>query len=150
MTTDTIIIRKANESDLADILSLINSPHADNGKQMELHDANAVYQSILDDPNYFQVVASSEHAIVGVITLVIVMQMTHEGSTTAFINDLIISNLSNEEQLHIAQELLTYALSLSREYGCYKIIMQGDYQQDITEASVKELGFKQNNNSFTL
>ena len=149
---DTIIIRKANESDLEDILALINSPEADNGTAMEQRDANTVYQSILDDSNYFQIVASTEQGIIAIVTLVIIMQMTHEGSTTAFITDLIISEDVSEsaEKTSIASDLMQYTTNLAEEYGCYKIIFNNDYHQALIESSGQKLGLEKGLPSFKL
>lgn len=154
--SDNIIIRKANETDLEDILALINSPEADNGTAMELRDANTVYQAILDDSNYFQIVASTEEGIIAIVTLVIIMQMTHEGSTTAFFNDLIISEDFLEKKAEkvdkatIAFDLIQYATNLAQEYGCYKTIFHNDYQQGLIESSCRELGLEQGTPSFNL
>ncbi len=151
-----IIIRKANETDLQDILALINSPEADNGTAMELRDANTVYQSILDDANYFQIVASTEEGIIAIVTLVIIMQMTHEGTTTAFITDLIISENVLEKQSEkidsetIALDLMQYATNLAEEYGCYKIIFNNDYQQALIESSCRTLELEKGPASFNL
>lgn len=147
---DDIIIRKANESDLEGVLSLINMPSVDDGKAMELRDANTVYQSILDDSNYFQIIASNETEIIGLITLVIIVQMTHEGSTTALINDLIVSDKldSSDDKLSLANDLVEFALSLAQEYGCYKSIIENDYFPELTEASSKTFDFIKNNRSF--
>jgi len=153
---DNIIIRKANETDLQDILALINSPEADNGTAMELRDANTVYQSILDDPNYFQIVASTEEGIIAIITLIIIMQMTHEGATTAFVTDLIISDNSLEKQSEkidnktIALELMQFVTNLAEEYGCYKIIYNNDYQQALIESSCHEFALEKGSASFIL
>ena len=138
--TDNIIIRKANSDDLEAILELINAPHADNGTAMGLLDANNIYQSILEDPNYFQIVASSEDGVKGIVTLVIIMQMTHEGTTSAVITDLIVADTKENNQ--IASELLKYATDLAQEYGCYKTIFQCEYQPELTESTCKELGFE--------
>ncbi|MCU7937932.1 MAG: hypothetical protein KZQ64_05755 [gamma proteobacterium symbiont of Bathyaustriella thionipta] len=148
--SDNIIIRKANESDLEEILALINAPDADNGTAMEFRDANTIYQSILNDPNYFQILASTEQHIVGIITLVIIVQMTHEGSTTALISDLIVSEtlLNHEAQATVANDLLQYTSSLAQEYGCYKTIVENDYQPKITESACEELDFKKSSHSF--
>ncbi len=147
--SDNIIIRKANDSDLEEILTLINSPEADNGSAMELRDANMVYQSILDDSNYFQIIASTEKGVVAIVTLTIVMQMTHEGSTTAFVTDLIISsNISNKSEL--ASDLLKYTNDLAEEYGCYKMIINNDYHQELIESSSHELGLEKGSPSFNL
>ena len=154
--SDNIIIRKANETDLRDILALINSPEVDNGTAMELRDANTVYQSILDDPNYFQIVASTEEGIIAIVTLVIIMQMTHEGTTTAFVTDLIISEHSLEKQAEktnketIALEVMQYAMDLAQEYGCYKILFNNDYQQELIESSCRKLGLEKGFASFSL
>ncbi len=149
---DSIIIRKANESDLEAILALIDSSKANNSKPMQLHDANTIYQSMLDDSNYFQIIASTEQAIVGVITLVIIMQMTHEGASTAFINDLIISNTIEDtiEKKTIANDLLKYTTHLAQEYGCHKAIIQSDYQYELVEEICLQLGLKKNTHSFEL
>ncbi len=148
--SDDIIIRKANENDLEDVLKLIKMPSIDDGHIMELHDANAVYQSILDDSNYFQIIATTETEIVGVVTLVIIVQMTHEGSTTAFIDDLIVSdNISDkDEQLDIAKDLLEFAISLAQEYGCYKTVIDNDYLPELTESASQYFDFRKNKNSF--
>jgi len=147
--SDDIIIRKANESDLEEILALINSPDADNGTAMELRDANTIYQSILDDSNYFQVVASNQEGLVAIVTLAIIMQMTHEGSTSALVTDLIISSeLSNKEKL--TADLLQYTTSLAQEYGCYKVIIANDYQQELMAASSEDLKLEQGPTSYLL
>jgi len=145
--SDTII-RKANTSDLESILALINTPEVDNGKTMELRDANTIYQSILHDPNYFQFVASSDQGIIGIVTLVIIMQMTHEGATTALITDLVV--VSGEEKVAITSQLLKYATDLAQEYGCYKTIIYNDYQQDETLSACQDLGFEQSNPGFLM
>ncbi len=150
--SDDIIIRKAIESDLEEILALINAPEADNGTAMELRDANTVYQSILNDSNYFQLIASNEQGIVGLVTLVIIEQMTHEGSTTAFISDLIVSekSLNQEAQAVTASELLQYTSNLAEEYGCYKTIIQSDYQSELTETACEALNYSTNSHSFLI
>ena len=146
--SDTIIIRKANESDLKDILAIINSPEADNGVVMQMHDANTVYLSMLEDSNYFQIIASSEQGIVGIVSLVIIMQMTHEGSTSAYITDLIIA--PDENKTAIATQLLQYATDLAQEYGCYKTIVNCDYQNEPTESACRGLGFEKSTACFLL
>jgi N-acetylglutamate synthase-like GNAT family acetyltransferase len=146
--TDNIIIRKANSDDLAAILALINAPHADNGTAMELRDANSVYQSILDDPNYFQIVASTEKGIVGIVTLVIIVQMTHEGMTSALITDMITAEVDNKTK--VAAQLLQYATNLAQEYGCYKTIFQCDYQPKLTSSTCSELGFEESTPCYLL
>ena len=148
--SDNIIIRKANESDLEEILALINAPEADNGMVMELRDANAVYQSILHDPNYFQIIASSEQGIVGIVTLIIIVQMTHEGSTTALISDLIVSEklLNQEARATAVSDLLQYTSNLAHEYGCHKTIIQNDYQSELTDVACEALGFEKSSHSF--
>jgi hypothetical protein len=115
-----------------------------------LRDAQTLYQSILEDPNYFQIIASTEQGIVGLVTLVIIVQMTHEGSTTALINDLIVSEklLNPKIQTTIARELLQYTYNLAQEYGCYKTIIQNDYQPGLTESACEALNFKKSSHSF--
>lgn len=135
-----IIIRKANSDDLEAILALINSPQADNGSAMGLRDANTIYQSILEDPNYFQIVASSESGLVGIVTLVIIVQMSHEGMTTALVTDLITEKSDNSNE--ITTQLLQYATQLAQEYGCYKTILQCDYQTQQTVSACESLGFE--------
>ena len=144
---DNIIIRKANENDLDDILKLIKMPAIDNGMVMEPLDGNAVYQSILDDPNYFQIVATTEEEIVAYVTLIIIVQMTHEGATTALITDLIVSE-DIEAQSGIANDLLEFAISLAQEYGCYKTIVENDYLPELTKATCDAFEFTKNTHSF--
>jgi len=147
---DDIIIRKANESDLEEILKLINMPAIDNGTVMEPLDGNAVYQSILDDPNYFLIVATNEDEIVAYVSLVIIVQMTHEGATTALITDLIVSESieDKETQAGIARDLLEFAISLAQEYGCYKTIIENDYLPELTQSACEAFEFTKNNQSF--
>lgn len=150
--SDSIIIRKANESDLEEILALINTTEADNGMVMELRDANTIFQSILNDSNYFQIIASTEQGVVAMVTLVIIVQMTHEGSTTALINDLIVSEklLSQDAQATVAYDLLQYTSNLAQEYGCYKTMIQSDYQQELIELACETLDFKKSSHSLLM
>ncbi len=145
---ENIIVRKANKGDLDEILSLINSPQADNGNAMESRDGNTIYQSILEDSNYFQIVASSEQGLIGTLTLIIIVQMSHEGSSSALITDLITQDSPQKKE--IAFELLKYATTLAEEYGCYKTIISGDYQKDIISQACRTLGFEQNSNCLLL
>jgi len=147
---DNIIIRKANESDLDNILKLIAMPAIDDGMVMESLDGKAVYHSILDDPNYFQIVATTEEDIVAYVTLIIVVQMTHEGSTTALITDLIVSeNIEGKQaQTDIASDLLEFAMSLAQEYGCYKTIVENDYLPELTATVCKKFEFTASSQSF--
>ncbi len=48
---ENIIVRKANHEDLDGILTLLNRPEADNVHALQGHDANTIYQSILEDSN---------------------------------------------------------------------------------------------------
>ncbi|MDX2506800.1 MAG: GNAT family N-acetyltransferase [Gammaproteobacteria bacterium] len=146
--SDNIIIRKANESDLEGILALISLPEIDNGNVMNLREAIPVYQSILDDSNYFQIVASSEQGIIGMVTLVIIMQMTHEGATTALITDLIIT--PEENSAAIAPQLLQYSTDLAQEYGCFKTILHCDYHDRQSTSACQELGLKKSTPCYLL
>lgn len=143
---ENIIVRKANNDDLQEILTLLNSPNADNGSAIQGHDANTVYLSILEDSNYFQIVASSEQELIGTLTLVIIVQMSHEGSSSALITDVI----SQKNDLEITLELLKYAIQLAEEYGCFKTVLHCDYQQEITAQACKTLGFEGSENCFVL
>ncbi len=143
---ENIIVRKANSDDLKPLLALLNSPEADNGQALQGHDANTIYQSILEDSNYFQIVASSEQGLTGTLTLVIIVQMSHEGSSSALITDVICKDNDGE----IAIELLKYATKLAEEYGCFKTVVHCDYQQEMTTAACKKLGFKASTDCFIL
>ncbi len=143
-----IFIRKANESDLEAILTLLNAPQADNGKVMELRDANTVYQSILEDSNYFQIIASTEEEIIAMVTLVIIVQMSHEGSTSALITDLIVAETADKAA--VTTDLIRYVMALADEYGCYKTIVSNDYQQDLIESSCRELGLEKTGLTFSV
>ncbi len=143
---ENIIVRKANSDDLESLLTLLNSPEADNGQALQGHDANTIYQSILEDSNYFQIVASSEQGLIGTLTLVIIVQMSHEGSSSALITDVICKDNDDD----IARELLKYASKLAEEYGCFKTVVHCDYQQEMIAAACKELGFKAGTDCFVL
>ena len=105
-----------------------------------------MYLSILEDSNYFQIVASSEQELIGTLTLVIIVQMSHEGSSSALITDVI----SQTNDLEITLELLKYAIQLAEEYGCFKTVLHCDYQQQITAQACKTLGFEGSENCFVL
>lgn len=137
----SFIVRKANLDDLDNILTLLNSPIADNGHAMTRVDAGLMLNTILDDPNYFQIVASADSGIVGMATLVIIMQMSHEGSSNALISDFIVS--PDHDTASITRQLLEYATHLAQEYGCYKTIIQSEYQSDLLIQACNAMDYKQ-------
>ena len=143
---ENIIVRKANHEDLDGILTLLNRPDVDNGQALQGHDANTVYQSILEDSNYFQIVASSDQGLRGILTLVIIVQMSHEGSSRALITDVICKDNDAE----IVLELLKYASKLAEEFGCFKTVVHCDYQQKMIAAACKKLGFRACTDCFVL
>ncbi len=76
---------------------------------------------ILSNPNHKIIVAKCDDIIVGSITILIEPKIIHDLSYVAHIEDVIVD--SNYRSYGIGGELVKKAIEISKQYGCYKVIL---------------------------
>ncbi|AGF85220.1 6-phosphate N-acetyltransferase [Moumouvirus goulette] len=87
---------------------------------------------ILSNPNHKIIIAKYGNKIVGSLTILIEPKIIHDLSKVAHIEDVIVDQ--NCRSYGIGSSLIKKAIEISKENGCYKIIL---------DCSEKNIGFYQ-------
>ena len=95
---------------------LTYAPHLDN---LEF---NALISSL--KPNHHIYLYIKDNKVLGTITLLIEQKLIHQGQCVGHIEDLVVDKDYNG--MGIAKELLAYAVKISKDNNCYKVILDCD------------------------
>ena len=116
-----VLIRQATVDDLSDILSLYAQPDMDNNKVISLENAKELFDQFSQYPNYHLYVAcypNADNKVVGTFALLVMHNIGHQGSPSAIVEDVVVS--SSHQSQTIGSEMMTHAMVLARQAGCYK------------------------------
>lgn len=136
----SFLIRKLNESDFDkgffETLSNL-SPIGDIATNRDLR--KETINKIMKKEDYFIIIAElmESHEVIGTATLFIEHKFIHNGGKVGHIEDVVTRK--GYEGRGIGREILKELISISKEKGCYKIIL--DCDEKIKEFYEK-LGFK--------
>jgi len=139
-------IRKATDADLPGILRLYAQPGMDDGNVLTVEAAAQVLQRMSTYANYVVYVAVEAGTIVGTFALLIMDNLAHMGAPSAVVEDVCV-----DEQLRgqgIGKAMMTLAMQVAREQGCYKLSLSSDLARGPAHAFYRSLGFEQHGLSF--
>lgn len=100
------------------LLKQLTSIDPDNFTREQFNNQLSVINS---NPNHKIIVAVSNDKIVGTITILIEPKFIHDLSKVAHIEDVVVD--SNYRMHGIGRLLMNKAIELSKDFGCYKIIL---------------------------
>lgn len=110
-----MIVRSAREADLAAVVGLLGELH---NPPTAIGDAG-VWRAMLEQSRRTVLVADDEGAVVGVVDLIVVPNLTHEARPWAIIENVAVAPKRRREG--IATRIFEEAERLAIEAGCYKI-----------------------------
>ena len=147
-SNDCFIIRKAEESDLADILRLYAQPDMDNGQVLALPEAAIVYGRMTSYPDYQVYIAEIDGEIVGTYALAIMDNLAHKGSKSGLIEDVVVSQAYQRQG--IGRKMMEYAIETCKGKSCYKVLLSSNLKRENAHSFYNSLGFKKHGYSFTM
>ena len=98
---------------------------------------------IINNPDHIILVAEYNDTIIGCITLFIEIKFIHNGGLVCHIEDIYTKDIRSE----ISSMLITEALKVSKDHGCYKSILDCS---DMLNSFYEKFGFKRFANSMKI
>jgi GNAT superfamily N-acetyltransferase len=139
-------IRKACESDLADILALYSQPDIDDGCVLPVDDAKRLFARFSDYPDYSLYVAILGGKVVGSFALLIMHNLGHLGTPSGVVEDVVVA--ANLHGRGIGKAMMRFAIARCRDKGCYKVALSANAKRSRAHAFYESLGFDRHGYSF--
>lgn len=141
-----VIIRKADQKDLPEILGLYAQPQMDGERTLSIEAAERIFEKIRQYPAYDVFVAETEEGVVGTFALLIMDNLAHMGAPSAVIEDVNVA--PSCQGLGIGTRIMEFAMARAREAGCYKLVLSSARDRIDPHRFYRKLGFSQHGLSF--
>lgn len=142
------MIRQAVVTDLPGVLKLHAQPAIDNGNVLSIAKAEQLFAQFSHYPNYRLFVACDGQTILGTFALLIMHNLAHQGSSSAIVEDVVVSDTHQSQG--IGRDMMTHAMALAREAGCYKLVLSSNQKRERAHAFYESLGFQRHGFSFSI
>lgn len=139
-------IRPAAKADLPAVLRLYAQPGLDDGASLPLDEAQRIFERFATYPDYVLYVAEADGAIVGTFALLVMDNLAHLGARSAIVEDVVVDSAHRGEG--IGRAMMTHAVSVCREKGCYKMALSSNLKRERAHAFYDSLGFERHGYSF--
>ena len=139
-------IREAVRSDLEAILGLY--AELDDGRSLDLCDAESVFERMQSYPDYTVYVAELVGEVVGVFELLIMDNLAHLGAPSGVVEDVVVG--SQWQRQGIGKVMMQYAIQQCRKAGCYKLTLSSNLKRKSAHAFYESLGFQKHGYSFLI
>jgi predicted N-acetyltransferase YhbS len=138
-------IRLAEEKDVARIVELyreltITNSEVEHSRHPSLADYQLVFAEIRADPRQKLFVAELQGEAVGTIVLLVVPNLSHNGTPWAFLENLIVTEKHRRKGL--GHKLLEHAIGLAGESGCHMVELCSDVRRQEAHRLYASMGFE--------
>ena len=146
-------IRLAEERDVARIVDLyreltITDSEVEHSRNPSLADYQRIFAEIRSDPRQKLFVLAVRGEVVGTIELLIVPNLSHNGTPFAFLENLIVTEKHRRRGL--GRMLLEHAVGLARESGCHMVELCSDIRSKEAHKLYNFMGFEAQAHCFRL
>lgn len=138
-------IRRASQGDLDALLRLYVQLNAGNAGT-DASKAAAALEQLAQTPGVTLLVAESDGAVVGTVTLVVVPNLTHNAEPWAQIENMVVDE--SERSTGVGRQLMEACLALAQAAGCYKVQLQSAEQRTGAHRFYARLGFEDTSAGF--
>ena len=140
--------READHNDLGAILRLYQEAQIDESESLALSDAQTLFSRMKSYPNYHLYVAEEAQQIIGSFALLIMDNLGHRGTPSAIVEDVAVH--PGYQRQGIGKDMMQFAIQLSRDAGCYKIVLSSNLKREKAHAFYEALGFEKHGYSYRL
>jgi GNAT superfamily N-acetyltransferase len=146
-------IRLAEERDVARIVDLyreltITDSEVEHSRNPSLADYQRIFAEMRSDPRQKLFVLEVRGEVVGTIELLIVPNLSHNGTPFAFLENLIVTEKHRKRGL--GRMLLEHAVALARESGCHMVELCSDVRRKEAHKLYNSVGFEAQAHCFRL
>lgn len=147
-TDDNIRIRRAGRNDLGRVLALyrlLDGPYAATERAVT---EEAAWQTLQSGPGQHLLVAEADGRIAGTATVIVVPNIGHGGKPWAAVENVVVAEEYRGRGVGV--RLMAAAGDLSREAGCYKLVLTSNLTREAAHAFYRRLGWRQTHAGFSL
>ena len=146
-------IRLAEERDVARIVEMyreltITDSQVEHRRNPSLADYQLVFAEIRADRRQKLFVVEVEGEVVGTIELLIIPNLSHNGTPFAFLENLIVTEKHRGKG--VGRMLLEYTVELARKSGCHMVEMCSDVRRKEAHKLYGSMGFEAQAHCFRL
>ena len=146
-------IRLAEERDVARIVELyceltISDSAVEHSRNPTLADYQLIFAEIRADPRQKLSVAELQGEVVGTIVLLVIPNLSHNGTPWAFLENLIVTEKHRRRGL--GRMLLEHAVELARKSGCHMVELCSDVRRKEAHRLYDSMGFEAQAHCFRL
>ncbi|HEX2946118.1 MAG TPA: GNAT family N-acetyltransferase [Clostridia bacterium] len=141
-----IVIRKAEKSDLAGILSLYGQLETDNCEVLDINAAESIYDKMGKYPDYSIYVAELDGKLAGTFALAVMDNIGHMGAPSGLVEDVAVA--SDLQRNGIGKRMMEEAIRICKAKGCYKVMLSSNMKREGAHRFYESIGFKKHGYSF--
>lgn len=140
------LIRTAEKNDLKKILELYHELTEDPEDKISLQEGEEKFAKLKTYPDYNLYVAEYKGEIIGTFALLIMDNLAHRGEPSSIVEDVAIRK--DMQGKGAGREIMNFAMNISRQKGCYKMVLSSHLRREDAHRFYESLGFKKHGFSF--
>ena len=144
----SLLIRTAEKKDLESVLELYHCLTEDPEDKISLTEAIEKFEKMKTYPDYTLYVAEYNDEIAGTFAVLIMDNLAHRGEPSSIVEDVVIRR--DLQGKGIGREMMKFAMKISRQKGCYKMVLSSHLRRENAHKFYESLGFKKHGYSFTV
>jgi GNAT superfamily N-acetyltransferase len=146
------IIRRATKSDVPRLIEMyqqlsLDNPREDLGPPLPSGYAET-FRMIDADPKQHVLVADLDGRVVGSLVLIIVPNLSHQGTPWAEIENMVVDETVRGRR--IGESLVQRAIHIARDAGCYKLTLTSNMRRTEAHRFYERMGFETTHRAFRM
>ena len=139
-TMEKVTIRAATPRDLPEILELYRQLDPEDRPVLPLADAERIFETINEYPDYHVYVARRNGKTLGTFTLLIVDNLAHMGARSGIVEDVVVA--AEWRGMGIGGQMMRFAMQKCHEAGCYKLVLSSNEKRSDAHQILRKIGFQ--------
>lgn len=141
-------IREAVHTDLPSIMELIEQPDMSPDNQLNDQDSRKLFEEITSTGCHKIFVAFSDSELVGTFALVYVQSLTHNGGSSAVVEDVVVKHSAQGQGL--GRAMMQYAAEAAKRLGAQKLVLSSGNARIKAHEFYEHLGYQRDGFRFAL
>ena len=140
--TMSVVIRKADEADVAAILRLLAQLDTTCEPGLSVAEGTRIFRKLATYPHYAIYVAEDgDRGIVGTFAFLVMDNLAHRGAPSAIVEDVCVDETARG--CGIGRKMMSFAMDLAKQAGCYKLALSTNGARTRAHDFYRSLGFSQ-------
>ena len=143
MTPPDLQIQKATEADIPELVPLLVQV-----TPTSIEEALPAFHRMSQYPDYHVYLVREEQALIGTFTLLVMDNIGHGGAPIGVVENVVVDQQRRGQG--IGRQMMAFAAEVSREQGCYKLILSSNVKLQEAHGFYESLGFIKQGYAFNM